>query len=332
VTQTAAEGGEVTKRTVPVQIEIDGARSELKVEMTGRAVEIHNHRVPIAGQKKGSGKIALPADQNNADNEFYFVYDEAAQRHVVLVSDDRTATRPLELAASIAPNGQVETQVDVIPPEQLDSSMLDDAALLIWQTSLPQGDLARAVGQYVNRGGQVLFFPPTSVTTGIGDRANEFLGASWSGWVDGDSQQPTAIENWRSDQDLLAVTRSGAGLPVGQLEISSYATLKGELSSLATLAGGHTLLGRLPTAKGGVYFCTVSADAKSSTLASNGVVLYAVIQRAIEQGQAALGNAAMRVAGTIDEATDSWRRVLSPDGVDGGLSSQYACQAGVYAN
>lgn len=332
VTHTSGQSDTFTQRSVPLQIDIDGARSELQVEMTGRNVEIRNHRVPVETRKRGSGKATLPADQNNADNEYYFVYDDTPTRRIVLVTDDREVARPLELAAGIAPNGQVNAQVDVVAPEQLGSSLLNDAALVMWQTALPQGDLTGAIEQYVSRGGQVIFFPPGSPTTGIGDAASKFLGVAWSNWSHGDSQSSQAVENWRSDQDLLAVTRSGVGLPVGQLEIKSYAQLHGELSPLATLPGGQPLLARVPTAKGGVYFCAVSPDSKSSTLATDGVVLYAVIQRAIEQGQASLGNATLRVAGTFEEPTDQWRCILSGRAADGSLSSQYAWQAGVYEN
>ena len=42
------------------------------------------------------------------------------------------------------------------------------------------------------------------------------------------AEQGLLVEQWRGDQGLLAATNSGAGLPVGQLEISglaSYTTL-----------------------------------------------------------------------------------------------------------
>ncbi len=60
----SSDNTEVSKRTVPVQIEIDGARSELQVELTGREVEIRNHRVPVSPQQqKGWGKVSLPQMQ-----------------------------------------------------------------------------------------------------------------------------------------------------------------------------------------------------------------------------------------------------------------------------
>lgn len=348
--QSTSDTEAASKRTVPIQIEIDGARSELTVELTGREMEIRNHRVPVsAQQQKGWGKVSIPADQNQADNDYYFVYNQNALRKILLITEDRDATRPLEIAASIAPDGSTNSKVDVLSPDQLDSLALDDAALVIWQTSLPQGAPADALMDYVGRGGQLLFFPPTEVTSGIGANNTAFQGVRWSGWTQNatadtddkatepkadtiDAAKPTGalVENWRGDQDLLAVTRSGGGLPVGQLEIRSYATLEGEVSQLATLTGGKPLLARVPTNKGGVYFCAVSADGDSSSLATNGIVLYAIIQRAIEQGMASLGNATQRIAGQIEGSSEEWRAIATGGGKEAPLSSDYVWTAGVY--
>ncbi|MDX1927713.1 MAG: BatA domain-containing protein, partial [Pirellulaceae bacterium] len=314
VSQSTSEDSPSAKRVVPVQIEIDGARSELSVEMTGNQAEVRNHRVSLSGnQKRGWGKVSIPADQNNADNEFYLVFDEPPVRRIVLVSEDRDATRPLEIAAAVAPDGQAPSTVDVVAPDQLDSLVLDGASLVIWQTTLPQGDLAGAMREYIGKGGQVIFFPSAGVLSGllsgVGGSGVDFMGVQWGEWVARDENSKVMVENWRGDQDLLAATRSGAGLPVGQLEVRGYAKLTGEGSKLATLTGGDSLLLRVPTEKGGVYFCTASPSGDSSTLAANGIVLYAVIQRAIDQGLSALGNNTARIAGPADEPTENWKRL-----------------------
>ncbi len=331
-TDAATDAGSEMKRVVPIQIEIDGARSELSVELTGNQAEVRNHRVALSGnQKRGWGKVAIPADQNNADNEFYLVFDEPPVRRIVLVSEDRDATRPLEIAAAVAPDGQAPSTVDIVSPDQLDSLVLDGAALMIWQTSLPQGDLAGAVREYVRGGGQAIFFPSAGVLSGVGGGGGEFMGVSWGEWVERDENSKVMVENWRGDQDLLAATRSGAGLPVGQLEVRGYAKLKGDASKLATLTGGDSLLSRVPTEKGGVYFCSAAAAGDSSTLAANGVVLYAVIQRAIEQGLSTLGNTTLRIAGASAEPANDWKRVRTSLGTEVDLlSTEMPWQAGVY--
>ncbi|MEM7477660.1 MAG: BatA domain-containing protein, partial [Planctomycetota bacterium] len=316
------------KTELTVQIEIEGARSELTVEMTGSSTEIRNHRVALANdQETGWGKVILPADANNADNTYYFVFAEAEARRIVVVSEDRSDTRAIEIAAGIAPSGETNSVVEVISPDQLDSLVLDDTALLLWQTNLPDSSTAPAVQNYVDGGGQVMFFPPTSLTTAaVSTAPGSYMGVSWDMWQ---QDSKVMVENWRGDQDLLAATNSGMGLPVGQIELGGYAKLRSEveLSKLAMLTGGEPLIAKLPTTKGGVYFFTASTNPKSSTLAESGIVLFVAIQRAIEQGQLALGNTTARTAEFSEEPTGEWRKLTGSDGV---LSTEFPVHGGVY--
>lgn len=317
------------KITLPIQIEIEGVRSEHQVELVGAQSEIRNHRLSLpASMQRGWGRVSIPADENNADNEFYFVFDDPPARRVVIVSEDRSATRALEIAAAVAPDGSATAVVEVLAPEQLDSLMLDDTALLIWQTKLPDSNTAPTIDNYVNAGGQVMFLPPSSLSSGTGAASpGRFHGVGWKSW--NGSVDKVMVENWRGDQDLLAATKSGAGLPLGQLELSGFARLESEtpLTKLATLTGGEPLLARVPTSQGGIYFWSTSADPQVSSLAESGIVLFVAIQRAIERGQVALGQTAERTAGEAAEPTDTWRQIA---GAESALSTEYGSQAGVY--
>ncbi len=337
-------------RKVPVQLEIEGVRSELSVEMSGGAAELRETRIPLPPKvESGWGKVSLPADMNNADNDFYFVFDKPPVRRVVIVADDPSSVRPLQIAAKIASDGSSnKSQIDMLTPAQLSSLELDGAALLVWQAELPEPAVAAGIDNYLNSGGQVVFFPPSSLFKGSVSSRN-YRGVTWTQWKSHEDA-PTLVTNWRGDQDLLAATKSGAGLPLGQLEIRGHATLKSDqpLTSLATLDGGDSLIARLPTSKGGLYFCTASTEGKQSSLAENGVVLFVVVQRAIEQGQAALRSALMRTAAAestrnkkssteTSESTSSetnsapvsasWQKIA---GGGDSLSSEYEFQAGVY--
>lgn len=318
------------KMEIPIQFEIEGTRSEHRIELVGSQAEIRNHRVALpATTTRGWGKVSIPADENNADNDYFFVFDDPPVRRVVIVSEDRSATRAVEIAALVTPEGTADSTVEVLPPERLDSLALDDAALLIWQTWLPEAGIVPAIDNYINAGGQVLFMPPAGLVDGSGGAAADrsFHGAKWTKW--NQSTDKITVDNWRSDQDLLAATRSGAGLPVGQLQFSGFAQLESEasLTKLATLVGGDPLLARIPTAKGGLYFCAVSADPRLSSLAESGVVLFVAIQRAIERGQLALGNTTDRVAGNSPDPTDNWKQLVGPENV---LSTEFAFHRGVY--
>jgi hypothetical protein len=315
------EGGGA-KLSLPVQFDIEGARSELTVEMDGPTYELKDHRIPIERtRERGWGKVSIPADANPADNDFYFVFDRPQPRRTLVVSADPQAVAALQLAAAITPDPTVPCSADVVPREQLATADWEGVSLLVWHVPLPEGDAAPAVQAFINRGGQVVFLPPRAP----GDA--EFLGARWRGWVE--EPAGVSVETWRGDQDVLANTQSGAALPVGQLRIRRYCGLEGELTPLASVKGGRPLVARLPTGRGGVYFCATTTDAGDSSLAVNGVVLYVFVQRALAAGAAALGQTRQLVAGDpVTEQPAAWRQVA---GAPEAISTEYVHHAGVYA-
>lgn len=347
-------------RWVPVQVEVEGVRSQIQVELRGGSAELRDLNIALAGSKKsGWGRVSLPADSNNADNDYYFVYENSSVPQVVLVTEDPQAASPLRIAASLSAEGAENTQVTVISPDRVDSEILESACLLIWQAELPDALIASTVDYFVGQGGQVVFFPPPELPNRQPDSSRQYRGVHWAGWKQ-PGPNPVLVANWRSDQDLLAATQSGAGLPVGQLEIRGYGLLQSEsaLTPLATLDGGHHLLARLPTAQGGIYFCSADTDSSQSTLAENGVVLFVVVQRAIQSGQTAIQGMRQRVARSIkldgrlatpeSSGDSSEARLSSGDAIQQqnvlgsqpsewqqvagatGLSSEYDIQPGIY--
>jgi Aerotolerance regulator N-terminal len=324
--------GSSTTKNVPVQIEVNGARSEITAEMTGSTVEIKDHRVPFdPSQSKGWGRVTIPADTNLLDNEYYFVFDQPPPRRSVVIGEDPDSASPLALAAGISPDPQWKADVVRGTTDQLASMDLDTAGLLIWQGALPTGPAAQIVSDFVGRGGRVLFFPPTSegdsdTGPGYGPNSNEFMGIRWSGWK---ASEKVMVENWRGDQDLLAATRSGSSLPVGQIELRGHATVSGDSSVLASLSGGDPLFVKATTENGGVYFCTASVSSKYSNLARSGIVLYVVIQRALDKGLESLGNTRDFVAGDSDAKglSNAWTKVAGSDDI---LSTEFAVQSGIY--
>ncbi|MCC7084092.1 MAG: BatA domain-containing protein [Pirellulales bacterium] len=316
------EGGGTDKITLPLHFEIDQARSETEIELTGDAFELKDHPIPLAkDQQRGWGRVSIPADANPADNEFYFLYDKPQPRRTVIVADDPQAVRPLQLAAAVSPHPSIECATEMLSRDQLASVEWDRTALLLWQTALPSGAEAKLVEQYIARGGQVIFFPPQSTTQ------VEFQGVQWKPWTA--DERDLQIDHWRGDQGLLARTQSGAALPVGELAVHRHCGMAGEVTNLASLAGGAPLLARVHTARGGVYFCATTVDSKDSTLASNGVVLYAAIQRALDAGAAVLGNLRQLVAGAPPpDVPGAWTQIA---GGDAAISTEYSYQPGIYS-
>jgi hypothetical protein len=190
----------------------------------------------------------------------------------------------------------------------------------LWQAPLPDGDTAKLVQAFIDRGGSVIFFPPRVPGN------SEFLGVRWTSWKEESKELP--IETWRGDQDLLANTQSGSPLPVGALQIRKYCGLSGEFTPLATLKGGAPILARVTTNRGAAYLCATTASPNDSSLATAGVVLYVLVQRALASGAAVLGSTRQLVAGEPprDDVT-VWKRVA---GAEEALSTEYPYHRGVY--
>lgn len=314
-------GDSELRRRVPVSFEIDGARSELPVDLTGTVTELKDHPIPLEGdQVRGWGRVSIPADRSPADDVFYFVFDEPPPRQTILVTDQPNEVRPLRLASEISPDPSVESTVEIIEPSALETVDWSDVALLLWQAPLPDIATATAVEEFIARGGRAMFFPPSS------PNKEKLFGVTWESWFD--SPDAIRVQTWRGDQDLWARSQSGAALPVGEIEIRRHCTLAGEVTPLATLAGGDPLLARVHTERGGVYFCTTTCSPRDSSLARNGVALYVGVQRALLAGAQELVGTRQLIAGLAEnEDPADWKQITGPKDL---LTSEYPFQAGIY--
>lgn len=320
------------KQQVPIEFTIEGASSVLSVEWEGPVFELKDHPIPLPSDlQRGRGRVSIPADANSADNDFYFVFDAPPPQHTVIVSDEPTATRPLELAARIAPAPEVASTAEVVDRDHLAAVPWERVALLLWQGPLPKEKEATVVQSFVAAGGQVIFFPPRS------SGPETLFGIGWQQW--NQPREPLTVSSWRGDADLLRNTLSGQSLSVGQLQISEYSGIDGEATVLATLESGAPLLLRVASPRGGVYFWTTTPHAAHSSLARNGVVLYVTLQRAAAAGAEALASVRQRIAGPLSPAeseagvesvqTVEWTQLAGPEGA---LSTEYPFRAGVYGN
>ncbi len=312
---------------LPLQFEIEGARSVLDVEFSGPRFELQSHRIELPAKRtRGWGKVSIPADANPADNQFFFTFDQPAARHTIVVAEDPQAARPMELAAAISPDPNIPCTAETVSRSQLAAIAWESTALVLWQAQLPDAAETKLLDAFVERGGQVVFFPPRNPNDA------EQFGVRWLQWRDAAKQDDAAhstVASWRGDQGLLANTLSGASLPVGQLKVHEYCSLSGELTPLATLADGAPLLGRVATDRGGVYFCATTPAPSDSSLAKDGVVFYGMTHRALAAGAAVLGSTRQLIAGPPPaELPADWKQL---DGPLDALSTDYPFHAGVYS-
>jgi hypothetical protein len=320
--RVSRQGNDDAKLSVPVQFELEGTRSVINVELAGEQTDYKDHRIALGrDRQRGWGRVSLPADAQPADDDFYFVFDRPPPRRSIIVAEDTDALRPLQLTAAISPDPALECSAEVLSTEGLPAVDWDEIALVLWQAPLPTGDLAVLLRSFVERGGQAVFFPPAN------PNGDEVFGLRWKSWTE--SVKPTAVESWRGDEDVLSRTLSGAALPVGKLDIRRYCGLVGQMTALATLAGGAPLLARVPSEQGGVYFWTTTPATRDSSLATGGVVLYAFVQRALAAGAEVLGKARHLDAGNPGrEDPVAWTRLS--DNAEG-ISIENAVHRGVYS-
>lgn len=317
------DGGGDEKVPLQVQFEIDGARSVMNVELTGLHTDFKDHRLPIEkAMTRGWGRVSIPADANPDDDDFYFAFDVPPPRRTIIVTEEPQSERPLKLVAGIAPDPALTLKPEVVSLEQLPTLEWEEISLVLWQGSLPTGAIADQLQKFVDRGGEAVFMPPRN------PGSEELFGIRWTEWAGGND--PIAIETWRGDEDLLGRTLSGAALPVGQLEIRKYCGVSGEHTPLATLRGGASLVARVPTKQGGIYFLSTTPAIQDSSLATNGIVLYAFVQRALEAGVSVLGKTRQLDAGVpAGETPAQWTRLSQGDQ---GLSTEYPYHRGVYSS
>ena len=165
--------------------------------------ELKDHPIPLEkGRDRGWGRVSIPADANPADNDYWFVYEKPAPRRTIIVADDPQVARPLTLAASISSDSALQCTAEIVALAQVAAIDWEQVSLLLWQAPLPEGDSAKQVRSFIERGGSVIFFPPRAPA------GAEFFGVRWASWPELKSAIP--VVGWRSDEDLLAQTAGGA--------------------------------------------------------------------------------------------------------------------------
>ena len=343
---------------VPVQIELGPARSTVEVELTGTESMLTRHAIAIdaaalaqtatmagsaegdreSAQANGWGRVSIPTDSNPADNDFYVAFGAPPIRRTLVVTEDSQTgaqtKRALELIAGIPPDKLLRAATEAVAAEAVADMPLDDVALILWQAALPEAGAADAVNRFVARGGQVIFLPPESPTT------TAFNGMAWQTWAE--HSPPLRPTSWRADEGLLAATLTGAALPVGELELRRTCGIAGDGTPLAVLLDGRPLLVRAAGDRGGASFLATTPAVSDSDLAANGVVLYAVVQRAIDAGLETVGNARQVDAGAMvlgggdaggrrssqQRSQEDWRQIAGPPSA----STEAGFHAGVYAS
>jgi hypothetical protein len=285
---------------LPLRFVVGDVSTTFKAEMNDSQLVLQAHAIPIAKtMKQGHGRVELPADASPSDNVFHFVFAEPPVLRSVIVSEDEATFTPMQAALEAAADPTRKYACTVLPPSRAAEIAWDDTALIIWHAPLPkEGDL---IAKQLAKARCVLFLPPETPNT------NAFAGLHWGAWS-GDSK-PATVSWWRNDAGLLANTRSGTALPLGDLEVQRRCDILGEGTPLARLGENQPLLMRAnTTSENQIWFLGTLPSSGASTLARDGVVLFAMLHRALNDGSRGLGKAQQREAGVNALGNGEWKR------------------------
>jgi hypothetical protein len=313
---------------VQVALVVNGARSTFTTMLKDDGAVVQGHSVPVDVQsKRGWGKVELPADTNLRDNSFHFVFDAPAVPLSVIVSDDAATHGPARAVLSSPAEAGRKQEVQVISPARTSEIDWEKTAFIVWQAEIPpeQDVMHQQLLQHVLEGRSLLFLPPSSQAT----NGSSFRGLSWGEWqaVEKEDNRPV-VEWWRTTDGLLANSRSGQALPVGELEVQRLRQIKGDGAEVLRLAnGGSLVVQAADEARGFTAFLGALPGSADSSLARDGVVWYAMLQRAVAEGAKALGNAQQRDAASAALSADiTWKpvgaavsTVESADGLTAGV-------------
>ncbi len=278
---------------VPLEFTINGTRTIQNVTIEGNELSLQGHTISLGtSETAGWGRVDLPADGNLQDNTFFFVFGDAPVQKTVIVSDDPQVIQALRSAAEAPADPNKRYQVEVFTPSGTAEIPWSETALLFWHTALPTDGSAEAalLGQFVDSGKSLVLLPPE------GSAPSSFLGFSWGDWSQ-DIGDALEIGWWRTDSGLLANTRNGNPLPLGDLKIFRTRFFKGENQVLLKLKGNEEVIARLITEKDGeVFVWGTLPSATYSSMASDGVAFFVMIHRALDRGARSLANAQLREA------------------------------------
>ncbi len=312
--------------TMPLEIVVEGNRMAVEVEISKDQYVLQGHTIPIDDRLvEGWGSVSLPNDSNPTDNTFYFVFADEPIRQTVIVTDDALLADTFRMAATAPSDPNLQFSADILSTARANEIPWETAGLIVWHANLPSGTLAQLLETHVDDGRTVLFMPPDAPDE------TELFGTKWTDWVEPSTQEPFRANTWRDDAGLLAKTQSGMALPVGELQVYRYCKLDGPEVHLASFAGGDALLTRVATDRGGVYFLATLSKSSYSTLATDGVVYYVMLHRAIADGASALSTArSITVGQELATSASEWDPLNKE--TDDRLSSERPYSAGVFRN
>jgi hypothetical protein len=273
-------GDALTPLNLPLTLALNGIKTTESLTIPGQILRFQKRVKLPKNQAEGQGWLTLPGDANARDNTAYFTYGAAHPVKTLVVS--AAGESATYLAAAAAPPGYSGQSSETIAPAQFLTKItaLADFSAILWAAPLPQDAAAKAIIDFINAGGHVVFFPPMENTPA------KFQNIQWSPISTAPQGKFFILEQWNHDDGLLRDTLNGQAL-AGQ----TFRAIKKQMpegpdgisTTLATWDDKTPFLARIIMERGTAWFFASTPDYTWSNLGDAHLLLPA-IQRAVLAG------------------------------------------------
>lgn len=251
----AVQSESASETMMPVRVSVGGVTHSVDVPLVDGKAELIDHAIEISSSDdQVFGEVSIEADVNAADDQWFFTASASQKRPVALVT--ATPCLALDVATDIVGRLQSDAVDATTPPRPL-VDRLATVSSLVWQGPLPSGDEAAAISEFLRRGGSVVFFPPRDI-----DDSRAFEGVGWN--------------QWSRDQAIRA------SFDPWEFTLDARCGIEGQLVQLASTVDGDLVAGKIRVDAGTAWFCGTDVMDPDGVFVKNGLVLYGLLQEAID--------------------------------------------------
>ena len=265
---------------LPLTLALNGIKTTDSITVPGQVLRFQKRVKLPQKQIEGQGWLNIPGDANPRDNTVFFTYGAAHPVKSLIVS--AAGECATYLAAAAAPKGYAGQSSETIAPSQFLTKVtaLNEYSAILWAAPLPQEAAAKAITEFLNAGGQVLFFPPME------NSPFKFQNIQWSPVSAAPQGKFFILQQWNHDDGLLRDTLNGESLAGQTFRAINKQIAEGPVGSSTTLAtwdDNKPFLSRIVMERGTAWFFSSTPDYTWSNLGDAHLLLPA-IQRAVLAG------------------------------------------------
>lgn len=266
----------------PLVIEHNGVRKTAYINASKSMVLFKKTLLTESSTVGGYGAISLPEDSHTSNDVVYFSYGALRQAEVSIFAENEETREWLTLLS--APPGFSQRKVKLC--QKASDIGWDTSSLIFWQGTLPQGALAQRMHRYIQRGGQVVFFPKEQ---GIVEQKQgafpHFLGFSFQQGERALAGEYFTLSSWKKDRDVLGNGEGDVVLPLRGVKAIQRVSLEGQGEVLAFWQDKKPCILVEHVGRGRALFCGSLPSYAWSNLA-DGALLLPVIARMSQEGMA----------------------------------------------